>query len=84
MSECALKAEDQILVLWILAARLPKADLNFAVDFYGVLLLLVFFFQKIGRKHPSRDVIFSSQNLAKNRQKLSHHMTPLSLKNKYF
>ena len=34
---------------------------------------------KIGRKHPSRDVIFSGQNLLKKRQKSSHHMTSSSL-----
>ena len=38
----------------------------------------------VGRKHPSRDVIFSGQNLAKKCKKLSHHMMFLSLKNKYF
>ena len=39
---------------------------------------------KIGRKHPSRDVIVSGQNLAKKCQKSSLYMTSLSLKNKYF
>ena len=33
----------------------------------------------IGKKHPSRDVIFSGQNLARKCQTLSLHMTSLSL-----
>ena len=33
----------------------------------------------IGRKHPSRDVIFSGQNLAKKCQKLSLYMTSSNL-----
>ena len=33
----------------------------------------------VGRKHPSRDVIFSGQNLAKKCEGLSHRMTSLSL-----
>ena len=34
---------------------------------------------KIGRKHPSRDVIFSGQNLAKKCEKLSLYMTSSNL-----
>ena len=33
----------------------------------------------LSRKHPSRDLIFFDQNLAQKCQKLSHHMTSLSL-----
>ena len=33
----------------------------------------------IGKKHPSRDVIFSDQILAQKCKRLSHHMTSLSL-----
>ena len=33
----------------------------------------------LGRKHPSRDVIFSGQNLAKKCQKLSLYMTSSNL-----
>ena len=41
-----------------------------------LFLLLQYLF---GRKHPSRDVIFSGQNLAKKCQKLSLYMTSSNL-----
>ena len=29
-------SQGQILAVWILAAKLPNSDLNFAVDFWGI------------------------------------------------
>ena len=40
---------------------------------------VLFVFLLIGRKHPSRDVIFSGPNLAKKFQKLSLYMTSSNL-----
>ena len=43
--------QGQILTVWILAAKLPNSDLDFAVDFF----LLFFFARKTARKNPSKN-----------------------------
>ena len=53
--------------------------LSIKITDYGDLSLVLSEVNKIGRKHPSRDVIFSGQNLAKKCQKLSLYMTSSNL-----
>ena len=46
--------QDQILAVWILAAKLPNSDLNFTVDF-GVDFFLLFSPRKKARKNPPKN-----------------------------
>ena len=48
------KSQDRILAVWILAAKLPNSDLNFAVDFL-VDFFLLFFPRKKARKNPPKN-----------------------------
>ena len=46
--------QGRILAVWILAAKLPNSDLNFAVDFL-VDFFLLFFPRKKARKNPPKN-----------------------------
>ena len=46
--------QGQILAVWILAAKLPNSDLNFAVDFW-VDFFVLFFPRKKARKNPPKN-----------------------------